>query len=62
MANKNAAANLSNAARSKGGSNSGGNFKHDPQRAAKAGRKGGRASHGGGRKSATDTIQDWDEI
>lgn len=29
--------------RSKGGQNSSGNFKHDPQRAAEAGRKGGEA-------------------
>lgn len=30
-------------------SNNRGNFKNDPQRAAEAGRKGGQASHGGGR-------------
>jgi len=47
MANKNAAANLTGDARSRGGSNSGGNFKNDPQRAAQAGRKGGRASRRG---------------
>jgi general stress protein YciG len=32
--------------RSKGGQNSGGNFKNDPQRAAVAGRKGGQESGG----------------
>ncbi len=32
--------------RSKGGQNSGGNFKHDPARAAEAGRKGGQESGG----------------
>jgi general stress protein YciG len=39
--------NLSPEARSKGGSNSPGNFKNDPGRAAEAGRKGGqsRGSH-----------------
>lgn len=44
MANQNAAQNLDDEARSRGGSNSGGNFKNDPQRAADEGRKGGRAS------------------
>jgi general stress protein YciG len=39
MAN-NQADNLSDEARSMGGSNSGGNFKNDPQRASEAGRKG----------------------
>lgn len=34
---------------SKGGSMSPGNFKNDPSRASAAGRKGGEASHGGGR-------------
>lgn len=29
----------------KGGSASGGNFKHDPRRASEAGRQGGKASH-----------------
>ncbi len=33
--------NLDAEARSRGGSNSGGNFKNDPGRAAKAGKKGG---------------------
>ena len=47
MANANAAQNLDDEARSRGGSNSGGNFKNDPQRAAEEGRKGGRASHKG---------------
>lgn len=32
------------------GSNNRGNFKNDPQRAAEAGRKGGQASRGGGRR------------
>jgi general stress protein YciG len=36
--------NLSPEARSKGGQNSPGNFKNNPQRAAEAGRKGGEAS------------------
>ncbi|EEZ7655016.1 general stress protein, partial [Escherichia coli] len=35
----------------KGGQQSGGNFKNDPQRASEAGKKGGQNSHGGGRKS-----------
>lgn len=51
MANQNAAANLDDNARSKGGSNSGGNFKNDPQRASEAGRKGGRASSGNGNQN-----------
>ncbi|WP_085036405.1 general stress protein, partial [Cronobacter sakazakii] len=33
----------------KGGQQSGGNFKNDPQRASEAGKKGGKNSHGGGR-------------
>lgn len=33
---------------------SGGNFKNDPERAAKAGKKGGEASHGG-RSSSADS-------
>jgi general stress protein YciG len=45
MANKNAAANLTREARSKGGSMSRGNFKYDRQRASIAGQKGGRSSH-----------------
>jgi general stress protein YciG len=50
MANSNKGnrgSNLSHEARSKGGSNSPGNFKNDPGRAAEAGRKGGqsRGSH-----------------
>ena len=32
---------------SKGGQQSGGNFKNDPKRAAEAGKKGGEHSHGG---------------
>ncbi|HWB38678.1 MAG TPA: KGG domain-containing protein [Candidatus Saccharimonadales bacterium] len=43
MANNNPANNLSDEARSKGGSNSGGNFKNDPQRASEAGKKGAAA-------------------
>ena len=39
----NRGSNLSAESRSKGGSNSPGNFKHDPARAAEAGRKGGQA-------------------
>nr|WP_185829163.1 general stress protein [Sphingomonas ginkgonis] len=35
---------------SKGGKASGGNFANDRLRAAEAGRVGGRASHGGGRR------------
>lgn len=53
MANQNAADNLSPEARSKGGQNSPGNFKNDPQRASEAGRKGGENSHGGGRSSSS---------
>ena len=45
----NRGSNLTGEARSKGGSNSPGNFKNNPARAAEAGRKGGqargRASH-----------------
>jgi uncharacterized protein len=64
MANNNPASNLSDEGRSKGGSNSSGNFKKDPQRASEAGkkgaqaqstedkRKGGENSHGGGQKSS----------
>ena len=51
MANNNPQNNLSRGARSKGGQNSPGNFKNDPERAAEAGRKGGQRSHGGGRPS-----------
>lgn len=47
MANRGRSSNLGSEGRSRGGSNSGGNFKNDPQRAAEAGAKGGRASHGG---------------
>lgn len=46
---RNPAENLSEEARRKGGQNSPGNFKNDPERAAEAGRKGGEHSHGGGR-------------
>lgn len=45
MANKNAAANLTREARSKGGSLSSGNFKYDRKRASIAGQKGGRSVH-----------------
>ncbi|MFA5593162.1 MAG: KGG domain-containing protein [Micavibrio sp.] len=48
---RNPADNLSREARSKGGRNSSGNFRHNPERAAEAGRKGGKASRGGGRRS-----------
>ncbi len=41
--NPNAAQNLTREARSRGGQNSGGNFKNDPERAREAGRKGGRS-------------------
>jgi hypothetical protein len=44
MANQNPQNNLTDEARSKGGQNSPGNFKNDPERAAEAGRKGGQAS------------------
>ena len=37
---------------SMGGRASSGNFKHDPARASQAGRKGGEASHGGGRSGS----------
>jgi general stress protein YciG len=43
MASNNPANNLSDEARSKGGSNSGGNFKNDPKRASEAGKKGAEA-------------------
>ncbi len=43
MMNQGRGSNLSPEARSKGGSNSPGNFKNDPARAAEAGRKGGEA-------------------
>ncbi|PZO87198.1 MAG: hypothetical protein DI626_04600 [Micavibrio aeruginosavorus] len=33
------------------GSNNPGNFKNDREKAARAGQKGGRNSHGGGRRS-----------
>lgn len=52
MANPNPQNNLTPEARSKGGKHSSGNFKNDPQRAAEAGRKGGKASRGGGRRSS----------
>lgn len=44
MANQNPQNNLSPEARSKGGQNSPGNFKHDRKRASDAGRRGGQAS------------------
>lgn len=40
---RNHQSNLTDEARSKGGKNSPGNFKHDPQRAAEAGKKGGES-------------------
>ncbi len=46
MTNRNPQNNLSQEARSRGGKQSSGNFKNDPQRAAEAGRKGGKASSG----------------
>ena len=49
--NRNAAANLDDKARSKGGRMSGGNFKNNPQRASEAGRTGGSKSRSGGRSS-----------
>lgn len=61
MANRNAAANLTREARSRGGSNSPGNFKRNPKRAAEVGRKGGRVSRGGGRrKNRLPIIIDYD--
>jgi uncharacterized protein len=42
--NKNAAENLDDEARSKGGKASGGNFANDPHRASQAGKKGGSKS------------------
>jgi general stress protein YciG len=48
--NSNPEQNLTDEGRSKGGSNSPGNFKNDPERAAEAGRKGGEASRGGGNR------------
>lgn len=51
MANQNPQNNLSREARSKGGHNSPGNFKNDPERASEAGRKGGQRSHGGRRRN-----------
>lgn len=36
---------------SKGGKASGGNFANDREKASRAGKKGGQASHGGGRSS-----------
>lgn len=44
--NQGRGSNLSQEARSKGGQNSSGNFKNDPQRASEAGKKGGEASGG----------------
>lgn len=46
MANRNAAQNLTDEDRSRGGQHSSGNFKHDPVRAAEAGRRGGEQSSG----------------
>ncbi len=50
----NRGSNLSREARSKGGSNSPGNFKNDPERAAEAGRKGGQAR---GRNNSSTTAE-----
>jgi general stress protein YciG len=47
MANQNPQNNLDDKARSKGGQNSPGNFKNDPDRAREAGKKGGQASSRG---------------
>ena len=44
--------NLTEEGRRKGGQHSGGNFRNDPERAAEAGRKGGKRSQGGGRQSS----------
>jgi general stress protein YciG len=54
MANQNPQNNLSREARSKGGKNSPGNFKNDPQRASEAGRKGGQASRRGRSNNNTE--------
>ncbi len=51
MANQNPQNNLSDEARSKGGQNSPGNFKNDPERARETGKKGGESSHSGGRST-----------
>ena len=52
MANQsnNPGQNLDTAARRKGGQNSPTNFKHDPERASRA----GSMSHGGGRRSGSE--------
>jgi uncharacterized protein len=46
--NPNAADNLTDEDRSKGGQMSSGNFKNDPQRASEAGQKGGKAAQDSG--------------
>ena len=46
MANRNAAQNLTEEDRRRGGQHSSGNFKNDPQRAAQAGSEGGKNSPG----------------
>ncbi len=58
MANQNPQNNLSPEARSKGGQQSGGNFKNDPQRAAEAGRKGGERSRSGNSSSDSRGIRE----
>lgn len=62
VSNRNGAANLTPQARSRGGSNSPGNFKNDPTRASEAGRKGGRASRGGGRKKQGSVSRTWEDM
>jgi general stress protein YciG len=48
MANKNNEQQMNQTAQMKNKNR--GNFANDPKRAAEAGRKGGQASHGGGRR------------
>lgn len=50
--------NLSAESRSKGGSNSPGNFKHNPARAAEAGRKGGQARGNRAHTAAREQAQE----
>ena len=54
MNNSNNSSQDSNQSQERQKSYNAGNFKNDPKRAAEAGRKGGQASHGGGRRSATE--------
>ena len=49
MVNQNPQNNLDDEARNKGGQNSPGNFKNDPERAREAGKKGSQHSSSGGR-------------